>query len=260
MMNTYSQHTTSTTPMAVRDAAASYEVLIPAEAPARVLLLEADPESRRVIVDQIAALEQEPLVVPDGSAALDAIHHQAPAMILMACVGAPDPESGEVELCSMMRKLRTGLPYFPIIILAAETNALLWQYCIGDNGIDGVLQKPLRVEKLETLLRLWLDLPSPARDEPVQSLPRAPNSGLWYQACLKEDIRGFERAWADGDMPSMVRCAYRLHGVAQLLGAQRATKLADRLEQAARGNKPLEADAMRNTLAALKKAIARYLE
>ncbi|RUL69316.1 response regulator [Dyella choica] len=243
---------------AAKEPAASCTVAAPSQAPARVMVLEADPQSRSTLVDLIKAVGLEPLVVPDGAAALKSIDLCAPGMILMACNELPGPESGDLKLCSMMRKPRADHPCIPIIVLATGSDAFIWQGYIGDCGIEGVLEKPLRAQKLRAMLELWLDLP--LKEEPKQSLPPIQNTDDWFQVRFTEDIQGFEQAWAKDDKPSMVRFAQHMQGIALVLGVQRALKLADRLERMARGTKPMEPEAMQRTLTALKKAFAPYLD
>ena len=242
---------------AVKEPAAPYAVAIPTQVPARIMVLEADPPSRSTLVDLILGLGLEPLVVLDGAAALKSIDLRAPDMILMACDGLPSPERGEFKLCLMMRKRRADHPCIPIILLATGPDAFLWQNYIGDCGIEGVLEMPLRAQKLRAMLELWLDLP--LKHEPKKSLPSTQVTDDWCQACLTEYIQGFEQAWAKRDMPSMARFAQHIQGIALVLGVQRALKLADRLERAAGATRPLKPDAMQGTLAALKKGACRLL-
>ncbi|RUL72995.1 response regulator [Dyella choica] len=243
---------------AAKQPAALCTVAAPIQAPSRVMVLEADPQSRSTLVDLIKTLGLEPLVVPDGVAALKSIDLRAPDMILMACDGPADPESAEFKLCSMIRKQRASLPYFPIVVLASWPDAFLWQIDIGDDGIDDVLPKPLRAQELQAVLELWLDLP--LKDEPKKSPAPIQPTDDWYQVRLTEDILGFEQAWAKRDQPSMLHFAQHMQGIALVLGVQRALKLADRLERVARGTKSMEPEAMQSTLTALKKAFARYLD
>ena len=255
-MNTYSRYVARHIPLALREEdAVMYRV---EQRPARIVVLENDPESRSVIVDHILALELEPFVVADGPAILASTSLCCPAMALIACDGPPIPKQGEAELCSLIRNRRANVPFFPIIVLAPETDAFFWHYCIGDHGIDGVLHKPLRLRRLQAMLELWLDLPSAV--EPAPSLPSGPDPGNWDHACLAENIQGFEQALVANDHPAMSHLAYRLGRVMSLLGVAKAIRLADRLEQAARGNKPLTPEAMRSSFARFKKMAAPYLK
>ncbi|WP_158628859.1 Hpt domain-containing response regulator [Dyella choica] len=232
----------------------------PTQTPARVLVIDEDPQSRCFLVDQIKALGQEPLAVPDSLAALNVMTYQAPDLILMACDG-PDTAVYKSALRLVVAN-RARHASIPIIILSTTRDAFLWQLCM-DDGIVGVLQKPVHAGKLEALLRVWLDLPLLAHDEPSEPDPPFETIYQWYQASqasLVEETRAFEQALAEHDKLSMAHFAHRAQGVAFSLGAHQAAELADRLEQAARGNLPWESKSIQETLAALKEAIARHFE
>ena len=102
---------------------------------------------------------------------------------------------------------------------------------------------------------------APARIlEPVESLLSAQDTIQWCQACLAEDIQGFEHALATRDRLNMAHFAHRAKGAAIALRAHHAADLADRLELASRGDMPLGRQAIWDTVAALKAAIARHFE
>ncbi|RUL68410.1 response regulator [Dyella choica] len=258
-LTAYASHVAvPSTRWAVRERAAIYRAnATPTPTPARILVIDEDAQSRSVLVSQLKALDLEPLAVPDSLAALNVITYQAPDLILIACDGPDTAAYKTVMRLVVVSHARQAC--IPIIILAGERDVFFWQLCLDDDIVD-VLQKPVRAEKLQVSMGLWLDLPPTVSHEPNESLPPFEDTPQWYRACLAAEIHAYEQALATHDTFLMVHYAHRTHGVALVLGIDRAAKLADRLEQSARGHKPLKPDGIRKTLAALKEAIARHFE
>ncbi|RUL79931.1 Hpt domain-containing response regulator [Dyella choica] len=234
-------------PLAVREPPASYHAR--SQAPARILVVANDPETRRVLTAELKALSLDPLPVPDSLAALNAIDLQVPDVILMALEG-PDAAVYQAVLRFAMANLarRTRIPLVAVVGQGGES----WRRAL-DGCLAGVLHNPLSPEELYATLARWLDLPPPANQALDEPLPLA-----WSRACIDLDVQEYERALAGQDTANMVHFAHRAKGAALVLHADRAAELADRLELAARGYAPLQPHEIQRTLAALKAAIARH--
>ncbi|RUL74074.1 Hpt domain-containing response regulator [Dyella choica] len=236
-------------PLGVRDPPASYNAC--PQAPARILVVANDPETRSVLTAELKALRLDPLPVPDSLAALNAIDWQAPDVILMALEG-PDAAVYQAVLRFTVANLarRAHIPLVAIVGQGGES----WRRAL-DGRLDGVLHNPLRPEALYATLARWLDLPPPAGQAPEEPLPPCRR-----RACIDTDVQEYERALARQDTANMVHFAHRAKGAALVLHADRAAELADRLELAARGYAPLQLDEIQRTLAALKAAIACHFD
>ncbi|MFK2892021.1 Hpt domain-containing response regulator [Dyella flagellata] len=257
--NSYASPTTKSSGCgAVTDSSASDGANTASRQPlTRILVVDEDRESREILVDQLMSLGVEALGVPDSLAALNAVGYQLPDLILTACAepGAASYETSmRLAVANRARDAR-----IPIILMTTAVDAFLWSPR-GDNGVVDVLCRPVRTEKLQAVLELWLRRPLSARPAPEPPFPPIRSIADFYRLRLTEDIQLFERAWSDRDNILMADLAHHLRGNALMVGAPQVFMLADRLERAITGKKPLGQDALRDILAALKEAIARHFE
>ncbi|MEZ4384835.1 MAG: PAS domain S-box protein [Nannocystaceae bacterium] len=128
--------------------------------PLRILVAEDNPTNRFVALEMLKALGHTADVVGSGRAAVEAGVREAYELILM------DVEMPELDGVGATLELRACLPAADqpcIVALTAHTSDEDRQRCL-DAGMDAVLSKPLRLDRLAALLsRLCAGEASPRR-------------------------------------------------------------------------------------------------
>jgi CheY-like chemotaxis protein len=114
-------------------------------APAKVLLVEDDPDVQLVTMEALRYLGYAVLTADEGAAALDIIERDADIDILMTDVVMPKGMSG-VDLLHKVRELR---PHLKVLLVSGYARG---QLPVIPDGCD-FLAKPYRMEELESRLR-----------------------------------------------------------------------------------------------------------
>ena len=227
---------------------------LPPYAPPRILVVEPNQESRRVLVNKLKGLDLQTLVVPDSLSALNALDCQPLDLILMSGDEAGAPAYDATMRSAVITRARQAR--IPLLMLSTTPEDNFWRTCL-ESEIECLLQKPRHAPQLKTL-RLWLQLTLPVIEEPDASQIHFDNVNQWHHDYLAQDLHGFELATSKYNQRLMIHYAHRLNGATHILQIDAAKDLAARLEQAARGEIPLDLDAIRTVHAELKAAIARH--
>jgi CheY-like chemotaxis protein len=236
----------------VREPSASYNAGADSgQAQARVLVVEGRPRKRQAMAEQLQALGVKPVCVPDGLAACQAVAQRMPDLVLVSCrVRHGDGYETARRIRQWEARQRVLRP-LPIVAVSASSSAVHWRHCM-DSGIDGVLQEPLQAGELSATLQIWLRKLLPSHAEQDDGTPQICQT---FEFIFAQDIRGFERAMNEGDLQQMAHFAHRLKGAASMLNAWLVAMLAERLEQAARGELQLGRGQVRQTLRYLKRVV-----
>ena len=221
-------------------------------APPRIVVITDNPLSRKALVGQLKALGLDPLPVRDSLAALNAMDLELPDMVLIDLVEQEKAVYQAVfRVILASRAKRIHLPVLGVIGLDGDS----WLRSL-EKWVDGALARPLSADNMHITLAAWLDLPPPPKNKRGQYMSSIKDFRLWAQARLAEDVYMYEQGFIRHDSLEMKHFSHRAKGAALVLKATRAAELADRVEQAARGNAPLTEEEIRETLAALKEAVA----
>jgi CheY-like chemotaxis protein len=225
---------------------------LPPYEPPRVLVVEPNRKDRHELVAQLQWQELRTMVVADSLSALNAIDCQPLDLILLSC-----NEPGAAVYDATMRSAvitRARQARIPLFLLSTTPGEHFWQHCL-ESEIENLLQKP---HAQPEPLRLWLQMPQPVIEELDSAMIEFDNVHQYHHDCLAQDIQGIELAATKFNQRLLVHYAHRLNGATHIMQIEQAADLALRVEQAARGEIPLDLDAIRGMLAELKAAIARH--
>ena len=121
----------------------------------RVLVVEDNPDNRKVIGILLHKLGLDTLVAEDGQHALDALAGGEAADLILMDVQMPRLDGYATTEALRRREQETGAPRRPIIALTANAFAEDRRRCLAA-GMDGVLTKPVMFEILKAELAKWL--------------------------------------------------------------------------------------------------------
>ncbi|MDF1798752.1 MAG: ATP-binding protein [Planctomycetota bacterium] len=121
---------------------------------ARVLVVEGDEAKQQEALGLLEQLGCQAEAVADGPAALESLQRGDYDLLLVDCM-APELDAHGVTGC--IREGGAGEAYvsLPTIALIAENSSELRQDCLRA-GMDDYLTLPLGLERLRSLLRIWL--------------------------------------------------------------------------------------------------------
>lgn len=125
------------------------------DAPWRILVAEDNPVNQQVVRGMLRKLHCEPLVVPNGRKAIEAMESQSWDLVLM------DVHMPEMDGLEATRRLRERGVHVPIWALTASAMEEERQQCLHA-GMDGFLTKPLALSDLRKLLSELESAPDPA--------------------------------------------------------------------------------------------------
>jgi two-component system sensor histidine kinase EvgS len=176
-----------------------------------LLIIEDHPDNRYIIGEQMRDLEVDALIVADGEAALFALARRPYALILMDC---HMPGMDGYETTRRIRRMETsmGRERSPIIAISAATGTDHLGLCV-DSGMDGVLRKPLRLDELRNIMRLWLGK-SPSHHESSAAASESIDAASLYRRSFHDDAGALRDALARHDRESARHHVHRLKGAA----------------------------------------------
>lgn len=120
----------------------------------RVLLVEDDPITQRIVARWLQQLGVEADVVGDGQAALEAVAAHEYALVLMDCqLPVMDGYAAAAEI-RRREAVAVGTGRLPIVALTASTLDADRERALAA-GMDGHMTKPLDVDRLAALLARW---------------------------------------------------------------------------------------------------------
>jgi signal transduction histidine kinase/ActR/RegA family two-component response regulator len=124
----------------------------------RILVVEDNPVNRTIVETLLVKLGVEVMIAEDGQQALDLLAQGALVdLVLMDCQ-MPVLDGFAATQALRAREISQALPRLPIIALTADAFEEDRQHCLAV-GMDDHLAKPVKFEKLITLLNKWLSKP-----------------------------------------------------------------------------------------------------
>jgi len=230
-----------------------------------VLVVEDHPQNRFILAEQMRSLGVRAELVADGRAALAAIEDPSIELVLMDC-HMPEMDGYEATRRIRQREAQLGLPRVPVIAVSAATDSGHLEKCMA-SGMDGVLKKPLRLDELRSMLRLWLaSAPTvsagapqvaPATGVPMADPLQQVDLHALYRQSIEEDEASLDSAFAEGDREHVVHFAHRLKGAALMVDAKAMAGYAESVEMIARSDAPLSGAA--TALTSLQEEVSRWL-
>jgi len=116
----------------------------------KILAVDDDAVSRRVLSRALAGLGHEVHAVPDGSSAWDFLQDEPIRVVVSDWMM---PEMDGLELCRRIRARTTEDYVYYILVSGREANKMT-QREATDAGVDDFLHKPLQVDELWMRLRV----------------------------------------------------------------------------------------------------------
>ena len=230
-----------------------------------VLVVEDHPQNRFILAEQMRSLGVRAELVADGAAALAAIENPTIQLVLMDC-HMPEMDGYEATRRIRQREAQLGLPRVTVIAVSAATDSRHLEKCMS-SGMDGVLKKPLRLDELRSMLRLWLtsapvvsgNAPRAASisSQPMADPLRKVDLHALYRQSVEEDEAALDSAFAEDDREHVVHFAHRLKGAALMVDAKALAGYAESVEMIARSDAPLS-DA-KDALISLQEEVSRWL-
>jgi len=120
-----------------------------------VLVVEDDPDNRKVIQILLHKLGLDTVMAEDGQQALDALAGGEAADLILMDVQMPRVDGYATTEALRRREKETGQPRRPIIALTANAFAEDRRRCLAA-GMDDVLNKPIMFDALKAELAKWL--------------------------------------------------------------------------------------------------------
>ncbi|HVI57126.1 MAG TPA: ATP-binding protein [Luteibacter sp.] len=214
----------STVSASLVDDAALLETDPPTE-PGNILFVDDHSINRFVVAEQLRELGVTTVTVSGGDAALKAVEDRSFALVLMDC-HMPDMDGYETTRQIRQREVEQGWNRLPIIALSAATDAAHHAQCIR-SGMDDVLEKPLRLDRLRGMLETWIGpLPSSPRHPPAWN-NRGASRWVCDRDALQDDVNALAHVLASNALRDLT---HRLKGAACVAGYDAIGELAHQLE------------------------------
>lgn len=196
-----------------------------------IMVVDDQVANRFTIERQLQVLGWNALMADSGASALALLRQQPVALILLDCY-MPDMD-GYTTAQTIRDQHANAALQIPIIAISAATDTLHQEKCF-DSGMDGILEKPLRLQELKKLLATWL----PHDDVAVLPMMQEPLKGaalydLFFRS-IRMDAMRMRLACSDRDILLLKHLSHRIKGAAPMFGAQEAAELAHSLESALR--------------------------
>ncbi|HEX8253642.1 MAG TPA: response regulator [Thermoanaerobaculia bacterium] len=232
----------------------------PAATRARILVVDDNSVNQLVALGQIQRLGHDAVVASDGHEALAALRESRFDLVLMDC---QMPQMDGYEATRRVRQMGGALAQIPVIAMTAHALPGEREKCLAA-GMNDYLSKPVSLEQLGSVIRLWTSKSSSARqasapeknvmqgDDPhvldrervssFLAISRTQDGFLeGLVKTFREDVPSrldaLRAAAASGDANDLALAAHALKSSSGSVGAKRMYSVASSLEQAARAGR-----------------------
>jgi len=226
----------------------------PAANRARVLVVEDNSVNQLVALGQLQRLGHHPVLAASGREAMDALRDGAFDIVLMDC---QMPDMDGYEATRRIRQMDGSIAKTPIVAITAHALAGEREKCLAA-GMNDYLPKPVTIEQLGAVIRLWAskesaaDLPEPDMmegDDPFVldrervssflAISRTQNGFLeglvrTFRQDVPSRLDALRAAASAGDANDLAMAAHALKSSSGSVGAKRMFTAASTLELAAR--------------------------
>lgn len=193
----------------------------PIEVSSWVMLLEGEYADQQAVQALLQGFGLGVLLAVDGDEALALFNQRRVDLVLL-------DEHQAFNLSGALRdaERQQQRGHCPIIAMSQVTGNNFLERCF-EAGLDGVLSKPVRQDKLQQMIELWCDqVLIPAAQ--VHSASGQEREGR--QEALRPDLNRLFSAVALRDRPLAVQAAHRLKGAARTVGWTAIAAGAERIE------------------------------
>jgi two-component system sensor histidine kinase/response regulator len=245
----------------------------PAQSRARVLVVEDNSVNQLVAIGQLQRLGHECVVASNGLEAMEAVRESAFDLVLMDC---QMPDMNGYEATRRIRQMSGATARLPIIAITAHALPGEREKCLAA-GMNDYLAKPVSLEQLGAVIRLWASKSSTATNghdsaaetmegdeqhvldrERVSSflaISRTQDGFLdglvkTFRQDVPSRLDALRAAAAGGDPEELASAAHALKSSSGTVGAKRMYAVAASIEQAARAGRIDGAQASIEQLAA----------
>lgn len=174
----------------------------------RVLVVEDTPANQMVMKAQLEGFGCTAVIAQDGVQAVACFSQGAYDLVLMDC-DLPDQTGYALTVKLRLMERDAGQARCPILAISASTGAEHTARCF-DSGMDGILNKPIRLGKLQSAIELWCGVELTAILAPREA------QGLFGTEqiieALRQDLHSLLEAVALHDEDAARRAAHRLRG------------------------------------------------
>lgn len=219
---------------------------VPVTGGLQILVVEDTLANQEVLRAQICGFGCQAVIAADAALARSLFTQRAYELILMDC-DLPDQDG-----YSLVRELREledkwGRARCPIIAISALTGEAHVERCF-DAGMDGVLNKPIRLAQLREVIERWCDVKLAA---PHASLMAPALDQVAINREMASDLGSLIKALALCDRSGAVHVAHRLHGAALIMQWPALGQAAEQLESLLREQEDWDGPAYAQALQAL---------
>jgi two-component system sensor histidine kinase/response regulator len=221
---------------------------------ARVLLVEDNNVNQLVALGQLQRLGHECVIATGGRAALELVRDEPFDLVLMDC---QMPDMDGYEATRLLRQMDGAAARVPVIAITAHALPGEREKCLAA-GMNDYLAKPVSIEQLGAVIRLWASKTSVAQS----TAPDMPMEGDEHHVLDRERVSSFlaisrtqdgfldglvktfrqdvpsrldalRAAAASGDSQDLAQAAHALKSSSGSVGAKRMYAAASALERAA---------------------------
>lgn len=238
-----------------------------------VLLAEDNPTNSEVMLEQLRLLGYRADVAPSGEVALQMWRTGRYALLLTDC---HMPHMDGFELTAQIRSLETEGKRLPIIAVTANAMQGERQRCMAA-GMDDYLTKPLRLSKLDAVMRQWMptQISSAEADLPVWDIAMltalvGDQPAMHRKLLLRflessiEQVQALTDALKLSDIAQVEQLAHKLKSAARSAGSDPMGTLCQDLEAKAKAGDMRQCQVLGEQLARtfgmVRQRITQYLE
>lgn len=222
-----------------------------------ILVVDDHDAVQHAIQHQLDALACRSTVANNGEQALTHFARAEFDMVLLDC-DLPDIDGYTVVQRMRNDERLQQRSHTPIIAISASSGDVHRQRCF-DNGMDGVLCKPLRLEELRQMIDLWCPFAIMDERAPAAGDMRAPKADFWavFQRSVDADLAALGDALLNDDADRARHASHRIKGATAIAGHAATSELAaelERLLEATCGSMPSSIHALGDKLLRLHRA------
>jgi CheY-like chemotaxis protein len=195
----------------------------------RVLVVEDNPENRKVISILLHKLGLGTVIAEDGQQALEAIARGEAADLILMDVHMPRMDGYAATAAIRRQEQESGARRRPIVALTADAFQENRERCLAA-GMDGVLTKPVAFDTLQDALAKWLPAAAPsaaalaapaAAAKPVDVLRVAALVAEILPLLARNEFDAIERFRALQEILAGTHAAEEINETARLIAALR---------------------------------------
>lgn len=195
---------------------------------ASLLVVDDSLTSCIVLAKQLKKLGYDADTANGGKDALAKLSNKMYQLLLLDCF-MPDMDGFEVVKLIRAQEKDTAV-HLPVIGISGETDPEHKALCLK-YGMDGVLEKPVSDDALQSIIQLWCTVPAAQHinHQPVK-VSKA-DLHILFNETTSQDLVDLKKAISENDIGGSQRLVHRMKGAALTLGKSAIAEYALQLEQ-----------------------------